>query len=167
MFDLLDVNNLRFGEGLLTYAETCSRIKEQGILPDEHPSIAMISRVQEIYNRCMTHYISEPGDYTLKGVYIYRSSGQISDLKNTFGYTQDVGNHEALIGLSNELLEHSGMKVFHDIVFIHELAHLTAWEHNERFQYRFNDLEFDYCFYNRVRTDARDHRKINRHGWKM
>ena len=79
----------------------------------------------------------------------------------------DVENHEALIGLSYGLLEYSDMPIFHDTVFLHELAHLTEWEHNECFQNRFNDLEFDYYFYNRIRTDAKGPRKPNRKGWKM
>lgn len=167
MLSTNDLNDVRFSFDLLSYAETCKEIKEQGIIPDEHPTDDMIRRLRAIYDHVMKNYVSEPGDYTLKGVYLYRSSEQAGDLRNTFGYTQDIGNHEALIGLSYELLEYSDMKVFHDNVFIHELAHLTEWEHNETFQYRFNDLLFDYYFYNRIRTDARDRRRVNRHGWKM
>lgn len=162
-----DLNNVRFADGLLSYAETCRKIKEQGIIPDEHPSDDFIRRLREIYDRCMAHYIPYPEDYTLKGVFLFRASEQASNLKNYYGMLPDIGNNEAVIGLSREILEYSDMKVFHDLVFLHELAHLTECDHNERFQIRFSDLEFDYFFYNRVRTDARDHRKINRRKWKM
>ena len=161
------MGSIKLADNFWDYKETCEAIKKQGIFPDEHPSDNMMRRLRAIVDRCMAHYVPLPGDYTLKGVYLYRASRQTSDLRDTYGYTQDVYNHEALIGLSYELLEYSDMRAFHDTVFIHELAHLTVWPHDEGFQNRFNDLIFDYHFYNKVRTDARDRRKINRHGWKM
>ena len=150
-----------------TYQKTCDIIKSFGVIPEEKPPEKILRRLQNIVDRCLLHYKPLPDDFTLKGVYIYREREQAGDSRYTYGNTQQVSDNEALIGLSLELLEYNDMSVFHDLVFVHELAHLTEWEHNEYFQDRFNDLEFDYYFYNRVRVDSKDFRKVNRKGWKM
>lgn len=159
--------SIKLANDFWSYSETCNRIKSFGVIPEEKPSNDMIRRLRYIVDRCMEHYSPASDDYILRGVYLYREQDQAGDLRQTYGYTQDVGNHEALIGLSYGLIEYRDMPVFHDLVFIHELAHLTKLEHNDRFQDRFNDLEFDYYFYRRIRTDGKGPRKLNRHGWKM
>lgn len=156
----------KFQDNFLSYEETCSTVKRFGVVPEENPSPDMIRKIRTIIDRCLSHYVPLSGDFKLKGVFLYREEKQAGDLRQTYGYSLEVGEGIAFIGLSCGLLEYD-MPVFHEVVFLHELAHLTEWEHNEVFQNRFNELEFDYFFYNKVRLDSRAQPKPNRAGWKM
>lgn len=155
------------GGDFLTYAQTCAKIKEFGVFPEMNPPEHIIQRVQEIITRCMVHYRPAPGELQLCGVYVYREEEQAGDLRQTFGVAYDVGHGQALIGLSFGLLQYN-MPVYFDIIFLHECSHLHVMEHNEEFENRFNELEFDYFFYNNLHTDGRGtQRKPLRKGWKM
>lgn len=155
------------GGDFWSYAKTCKEIKKYGVIPEEHPSNDMIDKLQTIISRCMKNYTPEDGELTLKGCYLYRETEQPADLKQTFGYTQDVENGEALIGLSYSLMTMPGMDVFDDLVFLHECSHLAQMNHGEEFQNRFNTVEFDYYFYNNVHLDARTRHIAKGRGWKM
>ena len=155
------------GGDFWSYAETCEAIKKYGVEPETNPAEHLKKRVQEIIDRCLIRYQPERGELKLRGVFLYREQDQPADLKQTFGYTQDVENGEAIIGLSYGLLQYD-MPVFHDLVFLHECCHLAEMNHGEDFQNRFNEVEFNYYFYHDIRMDGRgSQRKPSRTGWKM
>ena len=155
------------GGNFWSYSETCQAIKRYGVQPEQNPAEHLIQRVQKIINRCLSYYQPEAGELELKGVYLYREQDQPADLKNTYGNTQDIGNGEAVIGLSYGLLQYD-MPVFHDLVFLHECCHLAEMTHGEDFQNRFNNVEFDYYFYHNIHTDGQGTQpKPRRKGWKM
>ena len=155
------------GADFWSYEETCKAIKKFGMQPEQEPDDHQIQQVQEIIERCLKSYWPEPGELKLKGVYIYREREQPAGAKESYGITHDIGNGQAIIGLSTGLLKYN-MPVFHDLVFLHECCHFIEIEHNEKFQDRFNQVEFDYYFYNDIRMDGTGARpKPNRKGWKM
>ena len=155
------------GGDFYSYKETCKKIKKFGVLPEEHPSPEMMDKLQKIIKRCMKNYTPADGELSLRGIYLYRETEQVPDLQCTFGYTEDIENGEALIGLSYSLLSYAGMDVFHDLVFLHECSHLAEMNHGEDFQNRFNEVEFDYYFFNNVHLDARTRHIAKGRGWKM
>lgn len=156
----------KFKDGFLSYEETCATVKRFGVVPVENPSSDMVRKICAIIDKCLSHYKSLFNERKLKGIFLYREEEQAGDLRKTYGCCMEVGEGVAVIGLCYGILEYN-MPVFHDIVFLHELAHLSVWSHNEAFQACFNDLEFDYFFYNRVRLDSKAQPKPYRAGWKM
>lgn len=152
-------------DGFWSYSEVCKVAKMFGYVPEENPPEAKIQKLKQIINRCLLHYRPVPGELELVGVYLYREEYQPAGYDCTYGITQDIGGGKAIICLSLGLLSYN-MPVFHDLVFLHECCHLYAMNHGERFQDRFNEVEFDYYFYNEARFDGAIP-KPKRKGWKM
>ena len=154
------------GQDFLTYGETCAIARKFDIIPIEDLPENRKAQMQKIITRCLKHYTPEPGELVLIGVYLYDENKQAEDLQLTYGNTQQVTDEKAIIGLSESLLSQN-MPVFHDVVFLHETGHLAEMNHGEDFQNRFNEIEYDYYFYNNIRADGGKMPKPDRKGWKM
>lgn len=156
------------GGDFASYKDTCRAAKIFGVKPEENPREDYVERLQGIIERCLRGYVPAGGELKLIGVYLYKDWEQEADLQNTYGFTLQVAEDYAIIGISYSLLTYE-MPVFHDLVFLHECCHLYEMSHGERFQNRFNEVEFDYYFQHDVRMDGRKAtvRKPARKGWKM
>ncbi len=156
------------GGDFVSYKATCKAAKKFGIKPEENPREDYVERLQGIIERCLRVYLPTKGELKLIGVYLYKDWEQEADLQNTFGYTPQVTEDYAIIGISYSLLAYE-MPAFQDLVFLHECCHLYERSHGERFQTRFNDVMFDYYYQHEIRMDGKRAtvKKPDRKGWKM
>ena len=154
------------GQDFLTYGETCAVAEAFGIVPIEEPSEIRRKQIQGIISRCMMHYVPASGESKLLGVYLYKDWEQAEEFQNTYGFALEVTADGCIIGLSESLFD-CDIQVHHDLVFLHETAHLSEMNHGDEFQLRYNRLEFDYLYYNHVHMDGGKMPKPDRKGWKM
>ncbi len=136
----------------MNYKEICDIAKKEGMKPDYAASSASVDRLKEVEKVCLRCYYASPDDAELIGSYLFYQSEQSGEAKHWDAVCNLTEGGKAIIGVSHELMN-CGSKEFCEIVYLHELAHLTEIEHNERFMEIFNELEYEYFIRNR-RTDG-------------
>ena len=149
----------------MKYKEICEIAKKEGMKPDYAASSASIDRLKETELVCLRCYSALPEDAEFIGSYLYYQSEQSGDAKFWDAVCTVMKDGRAVIGVSHELMN-CGSKEFCEIVFLHELAHLTEIEHNEDFMDRFNELEYEYFMRNRRADGAGPYRPTKKvHKW--
>ena len=149
----------------MNYKEICEIAKKEGMKPDYAASSASIDRLKEMELVCLRCYSALPEDAEFIGSYLYYQSEQSGDAKFWDAVCTVTKDGRAVIGVSHELMN-CGSKEFCEIVFLHELAHLTEIEHNEDFMDRFNELEYEYFMRNRRADGAGPYRPTKKvHKW--
>lgn len=149
----------------MNYKEICDIAKNEGMKPDYAASSASIDRLKEAELVCLRCYSALPEDAEFIGSYLYHQSEQPGDAKFWDAVCTITKDGKAVIGVSHELMN-CGSKEFAEIVFLHELAHLTEIEHNEDFMNRFNEFEYEYFMRNRRTDGAGPHRPTKKaHKW--
>lgn len=149
----------------MEYKEICDIAKKMGMMPDYKASKESIKAVKEIELVCFRCHYERPNDADFVGSYLYYQSEQSGDNKNADGMCSITDDGRAVIGLSHELLK-SGSNEFCQIVFLHEMAHLTEIGHNEKFMERFNELEYEYFMRNRRNDGKAAYRPVKKyHRW--
>ncbi len=141
----------------MNYKEICEIAKNEGLMPDCNASSESIDRLKETELVCLRCYSALPEDAEYIGSYLYYQSEQPGDAKYWDAVCAVTKDGKAVIGVSHELMR-CGSKEFIQIVFLHELAHLTEIEHNEKFMDRFNELEYEYFMRNRRADGARQYK---------
>lgn len=144
------------------YEYLCKKIQWNGITPIADADDKYVQMTEEIRDRCLRGYAAAHDEDELIGVYAYRVEDQKENSRaaSTLGYSLHIGDHKAVIGLSNELLS-MPYPDFHDYVFLHELAHMADFGagHGDTFQTRSNEILLNY-YQNRacpeIRTDSAD-----------
>lgn len=137
----------------MNYETICRIAKKEGVMPDCNVSSKNIDVLKGIETVCLKCYHKRPEDAEFIGSYFYYQSEQPGGLKYADAVCSITEDNRAVIGVSHELMN-CGSKQFCEIVFLHELAHLTEIEHNENFMDRFNELEYEY-FMKIRRADGR------------
>lgn len=112
-------------------------------------------KLAETVARVMQSYLPEKGERKLRGIFLYSNSMQDKYLSNSFGVCLPIGKKDALIGITTQLLADES-EILRDLVFLHEMAHLTEIEHNERFMDRNNTLMVAYFTEHKTRLDSVD-----------
>lgn len=149
----------------MKYKEICEIAKKEGMKPDYAASSSSIDRLKEAELVCLRCYSALPEDAEYIGSYLYYQSEQSGDAKYWDDVCAVTKDGKAVIGVSHELMN-CGSKEFIQIVFLHELAHLTEIEHNEKFMDRFNELEYEYFMRNRRADGTGTYRPARKpHKW--
>ena len=111
--------------------------------PLKNPDKGLLQKMHEVVSKCLRHYEPMERDLQLRGVYLFSCSEQKTDAgKYSFARITTIDDTDAIIGLSQELLTLTRAG-FPEIVFYHELSHLTVVEHNELFNLRLNQVMYD------------------------
>ena len=137
-----------FGENVFTWDKTCEECKKHGIFPVESPSAKQKKQIRDILFDCLEYYVPLENDVPLNGIFLFNPKKQDERLRTSDGYAFSIDGKRAFIGLSTALLDMQNMEIYIRIVFLHELCHLHAWEHNEEFENRTGKVFFDYFYYN-------------------
>lgn len=149
----------------MNYKDICEIAKKEGLKPDYAASSASIDRLKEAELVCLRCYSALPEDAEYIGSYLYHQSEQSGEAKFWDAVCTVTKDGRAVIGVSHELMN-CGSKEFVQIVFLHELAHLTEIEHNEAFMDRYNELEYEYFMRNRRADGAGPYRPTRKvHKW--
>lgn len=149
----------------MNYKEICEIAKKEGMIPDFNASSKNIDKLKKIETVCFQCYDKCPNDAEYLGAFLYHQSGQPSVYINADAICCINDDGAAVIGVSYELLN-CGSKEFCEVVFIHEMAHLTEIEHNETFMDRYNQLEYEYFMRNRRADGAGPYRPTRKaHKW--
>lgn len=145
----------------LTYAEGIPFAEQSPLVVEHSPSDVLMQRLYKVADYCSGFYAEERGDADLVGLFIFNQSEQAGADRDTFGLChigKPTGSNEekGIIGLSAELLRSEPFEL-QCYVFLHELAHLTDIDHNDKFTERLNGFMRAYCSRNE-RMDGRARR---------
>ncbi len=141
----------------MDYKEICNIAKKEGMKPDYAASLASIDRLKQAELVCLRCYSALPNDAEFIGSYLYYQSEQSGNAKLWDAVCTVTKDGRAVIGVSHELMN-CGSNEYMQIVFLHELTHLTVGGHNEKFMKRYNELEYEYFMRNRRADGAEPYR---------
>ncbi len=146
----------------LSYEEAAQEARNSILTPEAQPSAGSLKKLYEVADFCERFYFESPGDADLVGLFLFSQREQPGIDKNTAGLChiwmdEATGERDGIIGLSVELLKGEPVE-YAQFVFMHELAHLTDIEHNDRFQEKFNSIMVGY-FTRTARADSLTRRR--------
>lgn len=147
------------------YADSCALYMQSGFKPQIEPTRAQCERLERVAGLVLPSYIPAADDSPLAGLVVYNPIEQAGSTRYSWAHIVCDGE-KAVIGMSTDALN-LDMLGFHAFLLSHELAHLSAWEHDETFTIRQTQIFFDFCYKHKIRMDGVAIPKLKHKGWTI